>query len=347
MGPDRLSNAKILIVDDEKPNLRLLEQILREAGYGNVHVTPDPKEVLPIYASEDPDLILLDLHMPGMDGFQVMGELVPWIPGDAYLPILVLTGDLEPEVKERALASGAKDFLQKPFSPTEVLLRIRNLLETRLLHRELKQQNAVLEQRVGERTQELEHARYEILERLARAAEFRDDATGEHTRRVGDMSGSVALELGMLRSEAELITRAAPLHDIGKIGIPDSILLKPGPLTRGELDVMRTHTTIGANILSGSSVPLLQLAASIALTHHERWDGRGYPEGLEGASIPRVGRIIAVVDVFDALTHTRPYKAAWTEDDALAEIAVESEGHFDPAVVDAFLRAMRKSRVPA
>ncbi len=342
-----LESARILVVDDEAANLRLLERVLRSAGYSSILTTSDPANVLGIFVSERPDLIVLDLHMEPIDGFAVLEEVTPWIEPGSYVPILMLTGDGAADVKERALASGAKDFLNKPFSPSEVLLRIRNLLETRFLHLQLKQHNEVLEVKVAERTEQLEEARLEILERLARAAEFRDDATGEHTRRVGRMSGRVAAALGLPQADVDLIERAAPLHDIGKIGVSDTILLKPGRLTEGDFEVMRTHTIIGERILSGSNVPVLQLAATIALSHHERWDGKGYPNGLAGDEIPLPGRIISVVDVFDALTHDRPYKQAWSVDAALDEILANSGTQFDPAVVDAFQRviARRQSQV--
>jgi putative two-component system response regulator len=197
---------------------------------------------------------------------------------------------------------------------------------------------------VKERTHELELARLEILERLARAAEFRDDDTGEHTKRVGYVTGLVAAALGLSAEEVELVERAATLHDIGKIGVSDTILLKPGPLTPEEFDVMRKHTIIGAGILSGSNVPVLQTAGDIAISHHERWDGSGYPEGRKGERIPLVGRIVAIADLFDALTHERPYKKAWTRADALAEIQSQSGRQLDPGVVAAFMHVL--NRVP-
>ena len=329
--------ARILIVDDEPANVRLIERILRGDGFHHLVSTTDPTEVLTLFAREKPDLILLDLWMPEKDGFQVLEDLMPWIPQDTYLPILVLTGDTASEVKSRALAGGAKDFLTKPFSPSEVMLRIRNLLETRMLHLRLEVHNHLLEDMVRERTRDLHQARFEILERLARAAEYRDDQTGEHTRRVGEMAGRLAARIGAPAEHVELIRRAAPLHDVGKIGIPDGVLLKPGRLSSKELDLMRQHCLIGANLLSGSGVPLLDVAATIALTHHERWDGTGYPEGLAGDAIPLSGRVVAVVDVFDALIHERPYKAAFTVEEAMEELRQGRGSHFDPTVVDAFL----------
>lgn len=336
MHPEDLKSGRILVVDDQEANVLLLEGILQRAGYSNAVSTTDPRQVEGLFAAFQPDLVVLDLHMPHLDGFDVMGKLLPLVPAGDYLPILVLTADVSLEVKQRALAMGAKDFLTKPFNSIEAILRIRNLLETRFLHMELKDQNQLLEVKVGERTRELEAARIEILDRLALAAEFRDDATGEHTRRVGRTSGLVALALDLPEKMIDLIRKAAPLHDIGKIGVPDQILLKPGRLTPEEFERIKSHVTIGAKILSGSSVPLLQLAEEIALTHHERWDGGGYV-GMSGEDIPLSGRIVAIADVFDALTHERPYKRAWTLEDAMEEIARQSGRQFDPEVVKALL----------
>ena len=248
--------------------------------------------------------------MPDPDGYAVLEQMKAVVPPGEYLPVLVLTADINREAKERALALGAKDFLAKPLNSTEVILRIRNLLETRLLQLELAAHARTLEQRVRDRTAELESARLEILERLAVASDFRDDATGKHARRVGEMAAQLAAELGVPGDMVELYRWAAPLHDVGKLGVPDSVLLKPGKLTPEEFNLMKRHTEVGASILSGSSAPVLQLAEQIALTHHERWDGSGYM-GLKGEEIPLCGRIVAVADVFDALTHERPYKHAW------------------------------------
>ncbi|HVC31060.1 MAG TPA: HD domain-containing phosphohydrolase, partial [Steroidobacteraceae bacterium] len=247
-----------------------------------------------------------------------------------YLPILILTADISLETKQRALASGARDFLTKPFDRTEVLLRIRNLLETRFLHLHL-------ERRVRERTEDLELARLETLQRLALAAEFRDDNTARHTQRVGNAAAILARALGLQESEVELIRQAAPLHDVGKIAIPDTILLKPGKLTAAEFEKMKSHTAIGARLLSGSRSPALQLGELIARTHHERWDGAGY-FGIMRDHIPLASRIVSVVDVYDALTHVRPYKRAWTVEDALAEIEAQRGRQFDPEVAETFLR---------
>ena len=278
--------------------------------------------------------------MPHMDGLQVMDQLNELVAA-SYLPILMLTGDMTPESRRQALSRGAKDFVNKPFHSDEVLLRIRTLLETRFLYLQIQSQNQQLEEKVQERTRELEAAQIEIIERLARAAEFRDDNTGQHTERVGQMAALLAREIGLPDSTVSLIRRAAPLHDVGKIGIPDSVLLKLGKLTDEEFAIVRTHTAIGARILSGSRFSLLRLAEEIAQSHHEHWDGGGY-QGLEGEDIPLAGRIVTIADVFDALTQKRPYKAAWPIADAIAEIERQRGRQFDPALVDAFVRVVSR-----
>jgi putative two-component system response regulator len=331
-------HARILIVDDEPANVDVLRRLLERAGFTNIESTCDAREAAAMFGIVRPDLVLLDLHMPHIDGLQVMDRLNELVNA-TYMPILMLTGDMTPEARRQALSRGAKDFINKPFHSDEVLLRIRTLLETRFLYVQIQDQNHVLEATVRERTQELESAQVEILERLARAAEFRDDNTGQHTERVGQMAALLAKEIGMSDTDVALIRRAAPLHDVGKIGIPDAILLKLGKLTEDEFALVKTHTTIGARILSGSRFALLRLAEEIAFSHHERWDGSGYA-GLAGNVIPLPGRIVAVADVFDALTQKRPYKAAWPVTDAVAEIRRQRGKQFDPAIVDAFLRVI-------
>ncbi len=335
MLAERLSRARILVVDDEPANIELLRRILEPEGYPELLTTTDPTEVVDLYKDNDPDLVLLDVMMPGIDGFEVLENLRDQGSTAAFLPVLVLTSDHTHEAKRRALAGGAKDFLTKPLSPAEVRLRVRNLLETRFLHLELQDQNRLLEERVRDRTADLERARYETLERLARAAEYRDDETGEHTRRVGRLAARVAEALGWEEERSEMIFRVAPLHDVGKIGIPDSILLNPGRLSEEEFRIMQTHTTIGAELLGGSEFPLMHMAEEIALTHHERWDGDGYPHGLSKEEIPPAGRIVAVADTFDALTTARPYKEAWSLERTVKEIGSQRGGQFDPDVVDA------------
>jgi putative two-component system response regulator len=334
------AHAHIVIVDDLPINVRLLEIILAQEGYTCVTSFTNPLEMLSQYAELKPDLVLLDLHMPQLDGYAVLEELRRMSPRERMVPIVVLTADETAEAKRRVLSYGAKDFLTKPFDAVEVLLRIKNLLETQMLYRQEQQHNQTLEQRVQERTQELEAAQYEIISRLARAAEYRDDDTGQHTQRVGLMVALVAERLGFPSDQVGLLQRAAPLHDIGKIGISDTILLKPARLEPEEFAIMKTHTTIGGRILAGSQFMLLRVAEEITLTHHERWDGCGYPYGLSGASIPLPGRIVAIADVYDALTHARPYKPAWTVEDAVAEIQRQRGRQFDPQVVDAFMAVL-------
>lgn len=333
-------HAGILIVDDQESNLLLLGAILDQAGMTNHRAVRDPRDVLSTFRRFRPDLVLLDLMMPHLDGYEVLRQIQSHVAAGEYLPVLVLTADMTDGTRKRALSMGAKDFLTKPFDPIEVTLRIKNLLETRLLHRTLRDQNQILEKRVRVRTEELDEARLEILERLALAAEYRDDATHEHIVRVGWMAAELADRMNLSRDEVETIGLAAPLHDLGKIGIPDDILLKPGKLTEEEFEKIKTHTTIGAQILSGSKFPLLRKAEEIALTHHERWDGSGYT-GLEQETIPLAGRIVAVVDVFDALVHERPYKKAWSVEEAITEIRRSCGTHFDPSVVRAFLSLAR------
>jgi putative two-component system response regulator len=345
-------DVRILVIDDEDMNIEMVRRILEPEGFARLIATTDPRRALDLYREHRPDLILLDLKMPHLDGHEVLALFREEIPPETYLPILVLTSDGSSEAKRIALSGGARDFLTKPLSPIEVRLRIRNQLETRFLHLALKDQNRWLEERVRERTVELtrrtvelEEARVEILERLARAAEFRDDETGLHTQRVGRAAALLAQGLGIGPVEVELIRRAAPLHDIGKIGIPDAVLLKGGRLSPEEFEVMKTHTLIGADILSGSNLPLLATGREIALSHHEHWDGSGYPAGLAGEAIPLSARAVAVADVFDALTHPRPYKAAWTVEAALDEIGREAGRQFDPEMARVFTTLHREGRV--
>jgi putative two-component system response regulator len=337
----KLAQARFLVVDDEEANVQLLRRILEAGGYREIRGTNDPGQVADLVDAFDPDLVFLDLLMPEIDGYEVLQIIRAHTPGDAYRPVLVLTSDHSQKAKRRALSGGAKDFLTKPLSPSEVRLRVRNLLEARFLHQQLQEQNELLEERVEERTAELEEARLQMLMRLARAAEFRDDNTGEHTKRVGRTSSLIAVQLGLDASSIETMRLAAPLHDVGKIGIPDSILLCPQRLSLAQYEVMKTHCVIGSNLLEGTDVPLLELAAEIALCHHERWDGFGYPRGLAGEAIPLSGRIVAVADAWDALTSARPYKHAWTERAALAELERKAGRQFDPQVVEAFQSTRR------
>jgi putative two-component system response regulator len=337
--------ARILIVDDEQANVDLLRRLLAREGFAHVESTTDSRRAAGLYVRQRPDLILLDLHMPHLTGLDVMARLND-IAESSYLPILVLSGDLTPDARRECLSRGAKDFVNKPFHADEILLRIKTQLETRFLYLQIQSQNQLLEAKVRERTRALEDAQVEIVGRLAIAAEFRDDNTGQHTKRVGEMSALLARQLGLPKSQVSLIRRAAPLHDVGKIGVPDRILMKPARLTPEEFDVVKTHTVIGARILSGGKFPLLRLAEEIALSHHERWNGEGYAN-VRGSAIPLAGRIVTVADVFDALTQQRPYKPAWSVAEAIAEIEAQRARQFDPDVVDAFLRAIDQRQVAA
>ena len=334
-----IAKARILVVDDQESNVVLLDRLLRLKGYTAIETLTDSRQAVARFRALRPDLVCMDLRMPHLSGLEVLEELQPLIGGSDYVPILILTADTAPETRQTALSMGAKDFLNKPFDGIEALLRIHNLLETRMLYLELRAQNERLDAKVRERTRELEEAQHEILTRLALASEYRDDQTGEHTRRVGHLAALLARELGLNDEEVELIRQAAPLHDIGKIGIPDAVLMKPGRLTVSEFDLMKSHAEIGERLLSGSRFPLLRLAQEIARTHHEHWNGAGY-FGLAGHAIPLASRIVTVADAFDAITHDRPYRPATTIRRAIEELRREAGRQFDPEVVDALSRVL-------
>lgn len=332
---DSCAAAKILIIDDEPLNIGMLRLMLSEAGYNQLLTTHKPEEAGQLYHQHYPDLVLLDLNMPGKDGFEVLQEL-QLIEKRSYLPVMVLTAETDEESRLKALDLGAKDFLTKPFNRVEVLTRIRNLLEVRLLHRKLHQQNNLLEEKVRQRTLDLRESQLEIVRRLGLAAEYRDNETGAHIMRMSQYSTKLAQAYGLPEDDCELLLNASPMHDIGKIGIPDHILLKPGKLTDEEFSIMKTHTTIGAEVLANNQIKLMDMAKSIALTHHEKWDGSGYPNGHKEQKISILGRIVAVCDVFDALTSERPYKKAWSVEDSVKEINKLSGSHFDPQLVPIF-----------
>jgi putative two-component system response regulator len=331
----RQFHARIMAVDDEPANLKLLDKILRSHGYGNVLLVQDPREALAYYRTARPDLILLDINMPHLDGYQVMEQLQtlhdPLLP-----PIVILTAQHGRDYLLRALAEGARDFVGKPFDQVELLMRVRNLLDAQLAHRFVYDQRLALENMVRERTDELHKTRLQIVQRLGRAAEYRDNETGYHILRMSQYSALLARGLGWSEAQCELLLHASPMHDIGKIGIPDTILLKPGKLEEYEWEIMKSHTAIGATILQDADSELLEMASLIAITHHEKWDGSGYPRGLAGWDIPKVGRIVAVADVFDALTSIRPYKKAWPVEEASRFIQEKAGTHFDPEVVALF-----------
>ncbi|MEJ1417825.1 MAG: response regulator [Candidatus Sedimenticola sp. (ex Thyasira tokunagai)] len=336
MTPDLdIKSGRLLIVDDKQANVTLLERMLAADGYHSVISTTDSRDACDLFLGFEPDLMILDLRMPHLDGFEVMERLKKSHQGD-YLPVLVLTAQADKKTRLRALAAGAKDFIAKPLDRTEALVRIGNMLEVNLLHRRALDTNKILEQRVWERTRELRETQLEIIRRLGRAAEYKDKETGDHIIRMSRISQVLGRATGMSRDESELLLHASPMHDIGKIGIPDSILLKQGPLDDAEWELMKSHATIGYKMLDGHTSPIMESAKIIAYTHHEQWNGSGYPQGLKGDEIPLPGQICALADVFDALTSSRPYKPAWSINDAVATIEQQRGIHFSPELVDYF-----------
>ncbi len=303
----------------------------------SVTVCNAPESGFNAYIAEEPDLIIIDLHMPRVNGVEFMQRVRQSDHRAEYVPFFFITSDQRPESKRKALQAGAADIVDKFVDEVDLLLRVSNLLKMRHLHRQIERYNAHLELQVLTRTEELNASQREILERLAIASEYRDDQTASHVDRVGNLSAAIAEVLGLSEGEIEVIRLAAKLHDVGKIGISDTILYKPGPLTTEERSVMQQHATIGERILSNGTSKLVQTAATIAGAHHERWDGQGYPNRLKGEEIPLVGRIVAVADVYDALITERPYKRAVPPDQARDIVASESGRHFDPGIVEAFL----------
>jgi len=333
---ETLLQSKILIVDDEPVNVLLLEYILAAEGYQNVHSSTDPRQVQSLQQREQFDLILLDMRMPHMSGIDVMAALAEQ-EHDNFIPILVLTAQSDDETRVNALVAGAMDFLTKPFKNWEVLLRIHNMLKTRQFYLAQRYRADELEEKVRERTQEVRANQLKIVQRLGRAGEFRDNETGAHVIRMSRSCQLLALAAGLDSQRAELILFASPMHDVGKIGIPDDILLKPGKLTIDEFEIMKTHAQIGGEIIGDDSSELLSMARLIAVNHHEKWDGSGYPRGISGVAIAIESRIASICDVFDALMSERPYKQAWPVDEAVALISDQAGIHFDPELVATFL----------
>lgn len=334
-SPIDIFAGKLLIVDDEPVNVKLLERTLAKAGYSNITSTLDPREVCDLFDAHDFDLILLDLNMPHMDGFAVLTALNDRFSNPP--PVLVLTAQSAQEFRTQALEMGAQDYVTKPFERNELLHRVSNLLGSKLYRQGLERLNESLEEKVAERTKQLNETRLQVVRRLGRAAEYRDNETGLHIVRMSKISRLLGEAMGMDAYECDLLLNASPMHDIGKIGIPDQILLKPGKFEPHEWEIMKQHSQMGADILEGEDSDLLTMARDIALTHHEKWDGTGYPNGLKGDDIPLVGRICAIADVFDALTSERPYKKAWSVEDALKLLQENRGTHFDPALVDTFM----------
>ncbi len=329
--PARTAQPTILVVDNAPENIDVLTEVL--SPYYRTKVALNGERALKIAMGEHkPDLILLDVMMPGISGYDVC-ERLKRDPDTHGIPVIFVTSMNDIEDEHHGLELGAVDYITKPVSPPIVLARVRT-------HLALYDQTRELERIVGERTAELESTRRQIIYHLGRAAEFKDNETGNHVIRMSHYARLTAHALGLGAASVDLLFHAAPMHDLGKIGIPDHILLKPGKLDDAEWAIMRKHPAMGADILGQDSNPLLQAAYEVALTHHEKWDGSGYPGRLRGEAIPLFGRIVAVADVFDALTSQRPYKPAWTVEAALALIEEGAGTHFDPAVVQAFKVAL-------
>ncbi|MEO7034216.1 MAG: two-component system response regulator [Polyangiaceae bacterium] len=321
------SKPVVLIVDDAPESIDVLRGVL--GGEFQVKAAIHGAIALELVRTAPPDLILLDIMMPEMDGFEVCAKLKA-NPTDARIPVIFVTTLADAGSEGRGLELGAVDYLTKPYVPSLVLSRVRS-------HLALYQRHRSLEEEVRARTRELSDTRLEIIRRLGRAGEYRDNETGMHVLRMSHIAHALALRQGMSEQRADLVLQAAPMHDVGKLGIPDRILLKPGKLSPEEWEIMKRHTLIGAEIVGDHPSELMQTARMVALLHHERWDGSGYPHGLRGEAIPPIARLVAVADVFDALLSARPYKAPWTVADTVAEFKAQSGRHFDPDAVSALL----------
>lgn len=349
--------SKLMVVDDEPTNVKIVRRLLELEGFSQFVTTTDGRKAMALIRDERPDCVLLDLMMPFVTGLDVLDEMRQ-DPTTAHIPAIILTAVTDHKVRCEALKRGATDFLNKPVDPAELAPRVVNVLTVKAYQDQLLRYNQNLESAVRERTRQLEQAYREIGLVLARAAEYRDNDTGLHVVRVGRYARLIGEELGIVGDEADLLERAAQLHDVGKIGIPDAILLKPGRLTDEEFDLMKRHCSFGDRILqpysddenssngeghedfrniTNGATPLLVLAHRIAMSHHEHWDGTGYPTGLKGESIPLEGRITAVADVFDALSSKRCYKDSFPIDECFETMAEKRGNHFDPQVLDAFL----------
>lgn len=330
---------RIVIIDDQQTGRRLLEKVVEHISPGVVHESfGNAVEALESCRETPPDLLITDYSMPGMDGIDLIRRF-RGLPGCHKVPIIVVSIVDDRSVRHEALEAGATDFLPRPFDPYECQARCRNLLLLHRYQKETERRTRTLEREIKEATARITRREHETLLCLAKAGEFRDEGTGNHIRRMARYSVAIGAALGLPEETLDLLEYASPMHDIGKIGIPDAILLKPGRLTPAEREVIQQHTRIGHDILARSNSPYLQLAASIALSHHERWDGSGYPHGLSGERIPIEARIVAIADTLDALTTHRPYKAPWPLEQAIQYIRDHSGSQFDPACVSAFLSA--------
>lgn len=327
---------EVLIVDDNPLNLAVFSGLVESVPGNHARTFSDAQESLTYCDHAEPDLYVVDYMMPGMNGIEFV-ERVRAMPGRADVPIVMVTAVDDRAVRQKALEAGATDFLSKPVEAQEFLVRMRNMLKLRQAFRRLTSRTESLAAEVERATEQIRANERDTLYALARAAEYRDPETGAHILRMANYARLIGGHLGLCSEELDLLLHAAPLHDLGKIGTPDHILLKPGPLTEPERAIMQQHTTIGWQILCAHASPVLQAGAVIAYSHHEKFDGSGYPLGLAGTDIPLHGRIVAVADVLDALTSSRPYKPAWTSTRARGYLLEGRGGHFDPECVDAIV----------